>query len=43
MATALRGAKLTPDCGSLLAEAVKETSNPAASAQGAVVAQIHFT
>ena len=42
-AVALRGEKLTPECRSLLAEAVNEISNPVASAQGAVVAQIHFT
>src|SRR5215218_5904389 len=42
-AAALRGAKLTPVCGSLLAEAVNEISRPVASAQGAVVAQIHLT
>ena len=42
-AVALRGEKLTPECRSLLAEAVNEISNPVASAQGAAVAQIHFT
>src|SRR4051812_21614144 len=42
-AVALRGAKLTPECRSLLAEAVNEIRRPVASAQGAVVAQIHFT
>jgi hypothetical protein len=42
-AVALRGVKLTPEWRSLLADAVNEISNPVASAQGAVVAQIHFT
>src|SRR3712207_4449485 len=42
-AAALRGAKLTPVCGSLLAEAVNEIRRPVASAQGAVGAQIHRT
>src|SRR3712207_4244251 len=42
-AAALRGVKLTPLCGSLLAEAVNEISRPVASAQGAAVAQIHLT
>src|SRR3954451_15825688 len=42
-ATALRGAKLTPEYKSLLADAVNEMRSPVASAQGATVAQIHFT
>ena len=40
---ATRSAALTPAFGSLLAAAVKETRSPTASAQGAVVAQSHFT